>query len=150
YGGIVNVNTKAFYDAHMALIEQMSEAGEPTSAPIGSRLDKRTVGMTLNNMEIRGRIKMVKTSITTPTGTTRPACVVYVPHLKEEKLASFLQDMSLQVSTPSRQTNIKKIDQQLDYGVNKSKKKQNVPPFQLLQPQQPQEHDFESDCANTA
>ncbi|KAG1841331.1 hypothetical protein DFJ58DRAFT_845058 [Suillus subalutaceus] len=61
-GGIANLHTKHFFDAHMALLNDMAQRGEPASAPSGTRIDKRTADATIKNMESRGRIKVLKTT----------------------------------------------------------------------------------------
>jgi hypothetical protein len=148
FGGIVNIYAKEFYDAHSALIEAMIEAGESTSTPIGTRLDKRTACMAFDNMECRGRIKILKTSTTTPTGVSRPACVVYLPDLEEERLGSFLAN--LPHHRPLAQPAIiKKIDQRMDYGAS-TRVQRNAIPFQLLQPEQPGEENQEGLNKNAA
>ncbi|KAG6896075.1 hypothetical protein C0992_010480 [Termitomyces sp. T32_za158] len=94
-GGIVNIQTKDFFEEHIDLLEVMTKAGEPTSAPAGTRTDKRTAVSTFNNLEKRGRIKQLKTSVMTHTGV---ACIVTV---SQEMSNNFLSDLSRGVqSTP--------------------------------------------------
>ncbi|KAG8220242.1 hypothetical protein J3R82DRAFT_1283 [Butyriboletus roseoflavus] len=89
-GGIANMHSKDIYEAHTALLDTMSQAKEPTSAPVGTRLDKRTAESTLKNLENRGRIKMLRTSLIAPSGVSRPACLVYLPDTPQDKVNAFL------------------------------------------------------------
>ena len=50
-GGILNVQTREFYDTHTRLLETLADAGEPTSAPPGTRTDKRTMSSSFSNLE---------------------------------------------------------------------------------------------------
>lgn len=50
---------KKSYEAHAALVETLTKAGEPTSIPAGARIDKRTVDTTLNDLQTKGKIKVV-------------------------------------------------------------------------------------------
>ncbi|TRM66006.1 hypothetical protein BD626DRAFT_613048 [Schizophyllum amplum] len=59
-GGIMNVGTKEIYDAHMAILERLHDANEPTSSPRGTRMDKRTLNMIIAHLEDHGRIKMTR------------------------------------------------------------------------------------------
>ncbi|KAJ7462797.1 hypothetical protein B0H11DRAFT_2054384 [Mycena galericulata] len=93
-GGVVNTQTKEMYDAHQALITSLAQAGETTSAPAGTRLDRRTATSAFNNMELRGRIKQMKTTVSSKTGFTRPATLVYLPDLEESKITAFLAELS--------------------------------------------------------
>lgn len=136
-GGMINTHTKEFYEAHMALIESLIKAGEPTSSPAGIRIDKRTVDATFNNMERRGRIKMLKTTVITHTGVARPACVVYLPNVEQSELNIFLTDLSRGVQpSPQVETAIK-IDQPMEYGAESGPPVRNPLPLQLLQLEQP-------------
>ncbi|KAF7975758.1 hypothetical protein HWV62_8551 [Athelia sp. TMB] len=106
-GGMMNTLTKEFYDAHADLVEALSRAGEPTSAPPGIRLDKRTAASTLDAMASRGRIKIVKTTLFTTTGASRPATVVYLPDIEQDTLDAFLANLGQNFSVtvpPCRRT----------------------------------------------
>jgi hypothetical protein len=118
-GGIANLYSKEFLDAHMALISEMAHASEPTSSSVGARLDKRTVTATIDNMESRGRIKKLKTSVVTPTGANRPACVVYLPDVDDERLYAFLGNLGRTLQTVP--TPIKRIDEAVEYGANRER-----------------------------
>jgi len=123
----------------MALIESLTKSGEPTSAPVGTRIDKRTANTTFNNMESRGRIKMLKTSVTTHTGVSRPACIVYLPDIDLAKINSFLTDLgrTLPPNEPQPMA-VKKIDKPMEYGAaHPTPAPRGALPLQLLQMEQP-------------
>lgn len=149
FGGIANIHTREFFDAHMTLIETMIQAGEPTSAPLGARIDKRTASTTVDNMKSRGRIKMLKTSVITQTGVSRPACIVYLPNIEQDKLNAFLTDLSRAVPTPQPQS-IKTIGERIDYGSGEYSTPRSALPLQLLQMEQPGANRKERWCRNTA
>ncbi|KAG6837874.1 hypothetical protein H0H93_013027 [Arthromyces matolae] len=138
-GGIVNIHTKDFFEEHMALLEVMTKAGEPTSAPPGTRTDKRTAVSTFNNLEKRGRIKQLKTSVMTHTGVQRPACIVYLPTVQQENLNSFLADLSRGVQSTPHPGNFVKIDERMEYGADPVTIPRGALPLQLLQMEQPGE-----------
>jgi hypothetical protein len=133
-GGIVNVQTREFYDAHTRLLESLADAGEPTSAPPGTRTDKRTMSSSFSNLEKKGRVKQLKTSILTPTGLNRPASIIYLPHIDQGQLNSFLADLSRVSQAPASQlTSFVKIDQKLEYGGSSTPISRGNLPLQLLQ-----------------
>jgi oxalate---CoA ligase len=99
-GGIVNIQTKEFYDAHMALLETLLKAGEPTSAPVGTRTDKRTAGLTIDGLESKGKLKQLKTSVLSHTGIHKPANIVYLPTVTQEQLTAFLAEV-VEIDDPS-------------------------------------------------
>ena len=131
---MVNLQTKDFTDAHMTLIQTMNQSGEPTSAPLGTRLDKRTAEATLTGMASRGRIKMLKTSLISSLGIARPATIVYLPNIDEEKLNAFLADLgrnpnSSGVCTPT----VKTIEEPLSFSSGRNHRSKSALPLQLLQ-----------------
>lgn len=133
YGGMINTHTKELFEAHMNLVEAMTQAGEPTSAPTGTRLDKRTAETTLNFMASRGRIKMFKTSILTSTGATRPVSIVYLPSIEQDVLNSYLVDLGRNYSSPvTHLPPVKRIDEPLKYGSTAQVQRAALP-LQLLQ-----------------
>ncbi|KAG6891388.1 hypothetical protein C0992_007611 [Termitomyces sp. T32_za158] len=136
-GGIVNIQTKDFFEEHIALLEVMTKAGEPTSAPAGTRTDKRTAVSTFNNLEKRGRIKQLKTSVMTHTGVQRPACIVYLPTVPQEMLNNFLADLSRGVQSTPHPGNFVKIDEHVEYGADPTYISRGALPLQLLQMEQP-------------
>jgi hypothetical protein len=118
-GGIANMQSKEIFDAHTALLETMSQAKEPTSAPVGTRLDKRTAESTLKNLETRGRIKMLKTSLVAPSGVSRPACLVYFPDHPQEKVNTFLRQLTQ--SVPSATIGpVKVLEEPIEHGASVS------------------------------
>lgn len=112
-GGIANMHSKDIFDSHTALLDTMSQAKEPTSAPAGTRLDKRTAESALKSLENHSRVRMLKTSLTTPSGISRPACLVYLLDTPQEKVNAFLHQLSQNV--PSTTTGpVKDVDAQLE------------------------------------
>ncbi|KAG6814043.1 hypothetical protein H0H92_003893 [Tricholoma furcatifolium] len=136
-GGIINIQTKDFFEEHLALLEEMTKAGEPTSAPVGTRTDKRTVVFTFNNLENRGRIKQLRTSVMTHTGVRRPACIIYLPETPQEKLNAFLAELSRGVQSTPNPGNFVKIDEHVEYGADATSIPRGALPLQLLQMEQP-------------
>ena len=133
----------------MNLVQIMTEAGEPTSTPVGTRLDKRTVETTLSGMTSRGRIKMLKTSLTTSTGVARPTCIVYLPHIEQERLNLFLADLGRSyLSVVSHVSQANKIDEPLSYG--SARIQRAALPLQLLQMEDPGGNDGERWRRNVA
>jgi len=135
-GGIVNIQTKEFYEAHMSLLEATVKAGEPTSAPVGTRTDKRTAVATFDNLERRGRIKQLKTSVATHTGVRRPACIIYLPTIGQDKLNAFLADLACS-PVASQPGNFVKIAEHIEYGADPTSMARSALPLQLLQMEEP-------------
>ena len=102
FGGIAVVNVKEFIDAHVALLGTLAEAREPASAPPGTRVDRRTIDATLFNLEKDCRIKILKTTLTTPIFTTRKVTIAFLSHFEEEKVQAFLS--TLNQGHPARTT----------------------------------------------
>lgn len=141
-GGIANIHSKEIFDAHTALLETMSHAKEPTSAPVGTRLDKRTAEATLKNLENRGRIKMLKTSLVAPSGVSRPACLVYLSDTPQEKVNTFLRQLSQ--SAPSTTVgSVKVLEEPIEYGPDVSSARHVSLPLNLLQIEEQDEKEDE-------
>jgi hypothetical protein len=136
-GGIIVIHSKEFYEAHMKLLQELSQAGEPVSAPVGTRVDKRTMSSTFASLERKGRIKQLKTSVMTPTGVSRPASLVFLPDVDENRLYCYLCDLgrSSQLQLPHLDSFLK-IHDEVDYGAGPSIPR-GVPPLQLLQTEKP-------------
>ena len=150
-GGIVNVQTREFYDAHTKLLESLADAGEPTSAPPGTRTDKRTMSSSFGNLEKKGRVKQLKTSILTPTGLNRPANIIYLPHIDQGQLNSFLADLARVSQAPASQfTSFVKIDQKLEYGASSTPSSRGNLPLQLLQLEHHSKNEKERWSKNTS
>lgn len=113
-GGIANMHSKDIFEAHTALLDTMLQAKEPTSAPVGTRLDKRTAESTLKNLENRGRIKMLRTSLIAPSGISRPACLVYLPDTPQDKVNVFLRQLSQSVPTTTIEP-VKVLEEPIEY-----------------------------------
>ncbi|KAG1889373.1 hypothetical protein F4604DRAFT_1877037 [Suillus subluteus] len=131
-GGIANLHTKHFFDAHMALLNDMAQRGEPASAPSGTRIDKRTADATIKNMESRGRIKVLKTTVFSVTGSTRPACLVYLPDTPQEKINAFLHHLSHTAPAPNILP-VKTFQEPVDFGASSSVSQCTTLPLHLLQ-----------------
>ncbi|KAJ8579380.1 hypothetical protein M405DRAFT_870342, partial [Rhizopogon salebrosus TDB-379] len=125
-GGIANLHTKDFFDAHIALLNNLAQRGEPASAPSGTRLDKRTADATVKNMESRGHIKMLKTTIFSATGSSRPACLLYLPDTPQEKINEFLHHLSHNTPVP-HVLPIKMFEVPVDFGA-RSASQRAAPP----------------------
>jgi oxalate---CoA ligase len=93
-GGIVNTHTKSFYDSHKALVDSLIQSGGVASGSKETRLDKRTLESTCDAMASKGRIKVLRTTITGPSGLSKPVSVVYLPNKSEPEISSFLYDLS--------------------------------------------------------
>ncbi|KAG9314611.1 hypothetical protein JVU11DRAFT_5415 [Chiua virens] len=131
-GGIANMHSKDIFEAHTTLLDTMSQAKEPTSAPVGTRLDKRTAESALKSLENRGRIKMLKTALIAPSGVSRPACLVSLPHTPQEKINAFLRQLSQSVPSATVEP-IKTLEEPLEYGPSVSSARQTTLPLNLLQ-----------------
>jgi transcription factor C subunit 3 len=150
-GGIFNIQTKEFYDAHTALLDALSKAGEPTSAPVGTRTDKRTATLTIDGLETKGKVKQLKTSVTTHTGVNKPANIVYLPSVSQEQLNLYLAELARgpQPPVPSSSSAVK-IQEPVEYGADHSVSSRGILPLQLLQLEQPGENKKERWSKNTA
>ncbi|KAF8640756.1 hypothetical protein AX17_000406 [Amanita inopinata Kibby_2008] len=139
-GGIVNVHSKEFYAAHKLLIESLIKAGETTSAPVGTTIDKRTVAAAFDSLERRGRIKQLRTTVLTHTSANRPVCIVYLPDTPQEKLNKFLADLSRGAHVaPPQSGSYLKIGEQVEFGSDAMSTRRSTLPLQLLQLEQPGE-----------
>jgi oxalate---CoA ligase len=92
-GGIVHLGSKEFLDAHLALLDSLASAGEPTSGLPGIKVDKRTIENTFESLENRGKVKILKTALSTVTGAQRPARIIYSPTVEQSRLDSFLAEL---------------------------------------------------------
>ena len=107
-GGITHPGSKEFLDAHLALLDALASAGEPTSGLPGVKVDKRTIENTFESLERRGKVKVLKTAISTLTGAQRPIRIIYFPNVDQSKLDAFLTELGkgpqsapYSVNTPS-------------------------------------------------
>ncbi len=122
------------FDAHTALLETLAQKGEATSAPVGTRTDKRTAVATLNSLESQGRIKQMKTMLPGPAGVGRPTVIVYLPDTPEVKLNAFLLELARgQASLPQQSAAVKKLEDPMEYGPDPSLLNRGNLPLQLLQ-----------------
>lgn len=91
-GGISNTSSAEFLAAHMDLIEATVKAGVAASAPIGTRIDRRTLSYTLDKLQANGRIKLIITSLPSATGGPRNAKIAYLPSISQDRLKEWLSD----------------------------------------------------------
>lgn len=130
-GGVVNIGTKEFYEAHNALMETLTRAGEAVSTQPGSRIDKRTLESTLKGLESQGKVKMLVTSVQTVTGVSRQAKLVHLADTPEEVIKSFLLQLGqTQIQLP--QLVVKTLDEPLEYGGSKNQRVAIPPPAVVL------------------
>ncbi|TFK57634.1 hypothetical protein OE88DRAFT_1620407 [Heliocybe sulcata] len=149
-GGIAVTSGKDFLDAHVVMIQRMTNAGEPTSAPVGSRLDRRTIEATLNNLESRGKVKTLKTIVKLPTGSNRPARISYLPSLPQEQLEAFLSNVGRNLPLPNIQPPaIKKVDEVMEFVPGQNVERAALP-LQLLRLDKPSDNDDERWSRNLA
>ena len=92
-GGITHPGSKEFLDAHLALLDTLASTGESTSGLPGVKVDKRTIENTFESLERRGKVKVLKTAISTTTGAQRPIRIIYFPNVDQSKLDSFLTEL---------------------------------------------------------
>jgi hypothetical protein len=92
-GGITHPGSKEFLDAHLALLDTLALAGEPTSGLPGVKVDKRTIENTFESLERRCKVKVLKTAISTTTGAQRPIRIIYFPDVDQSKLDAFLTEL---------------------------------------------------------
>ncbi|KAG1810103.1 uncharacterized protein HD556DRAFT_1428263 [Suillus plorans] len=149
FGGIVNLHTKHFFDAHIALLNDIAHRGEPASAPSGTRIDKRTADATIKNMESRGRVKVLKTTVFSVTGSTRPASLVYLPDTPQEKINAFLHHLSHTTPVPSVRP-VKTFEEPVDFGASSSVSHSTTLPLHLLQMEKSGQDDAGHQVLDTA
>ncbi|KAF9455017.1 hypothetical protein P691DRAFT_691292 [Macrolepiota fuliginosa MF-IS2] len=137
FGGIINTQSKEFSNAHATLLETLSKAGEPTSAPPGTKTDKRTATAALDSLEARGKIKQLRTSVQTHTGANRPARIAYLPHVTETRLKDYLVELSKTLQPAPQTASFLKIDERVEYGADPTSISRSSLPLQLLQMERP-------------
>ncbi|KAL0950736.1 hypothetical protein HGRIS_007510 [Hohenbuehelia grisea] len=131
-GGVVNVSSKELGEAHVRLIRTLTAAGEPTSAPPGTLVDKRTVTLTLSRLEADGLVKTVKTAVLTRTGATRPATVAYLAATPQDQLSAFLANLSENV--PAQQPDqLKRIETPFEFSSAGGVGPRAAIPLQMMQ-----------------
>ncbi|EPQ61082.1 hypothetical protein GLOTRDRAFT_113540 [Gloeophyllum trabeum ATCC 11539] len=147
-GGIALTSGKDFVDAHVDLIRRLAEAREPTSAPVGSRLDRRTIESVLNNLEARENVKTLKTLVKLPTGSQRPARVTYLPHVSQDKLNAFLGELGRTLLN-IQPSSVKKVDEEIAFLPGQDIERAALP-LQLLRLDKPSGNDDERWSRNIA
>ncbi|KAL4080394.1 hypothetical protein V8B97DRAFT_1863880 [Scleroderma yunnanense] len=137
-GGIANLHSKEIYEAHMALLDTMARDNEPTSAPVGTRLDKRTAEATLRSLENRGRIKMLKTSVISASGASKPACLLYLPDTSQEKLNEYIRQLGQGPPPVSAPAPVKTLDEPVEFGAgHRRSRRPSIPAVEesVMEPQ---------------
>lgn len=115
-GGISNISSREFLEAHAVLVEFLSKNGEQVSTLAGSRIDKRTVDATLKTLESQGKIKLLTTIVPTSTGASRTVKVAYLPETSSEDLNVFLSDLSKNPQVPQAPSPVKTLTTPMEYG----------------------------------
>lgn len=87
-GGILNTSGSDIHRKHEEVLRALSEAGEMISAPVGTRMDRRTLSYTLERLEETGRIRLM-TITTQSEGRQRYA---YLPTTKEEDVRRYIEE----------------------------------------------------------
>jgi hypothetical protein len=126
FGGIAVTNAKEFLEAHVALLEKLTDAGESTSSPPGTRLDRRTVDAAMQMLQSDGRIKVLKTSHVTQTGSARPVTIAHVYDLEQEKITAFVVELSKSGPFGHVPSKIKHLDVELEYASAKVPRAPNL------------------------
>ncbi len=121
FGGIANISTKEFFEAHAALIESLSKAGEAVSTRLGSRIDKRTLDTALRDLESQGKIRLVTTQVTSIGGVTRQVKIAHFPDVQLVVLNEFLADVGRSQQNILQAT-IKTLEEPMEYGGSKFQK----------------------------
>ncbi|KAI0067924.1 hypothetical protein BV25DRAFT_1819394 [Artomyces pyxidatus] len=135
--GICNTSSKEFLDAHLAVLDAMATAGEPTSGLPGIRVDKRTLDSTLDSMESRGKIKILKTSVILPTGTQRPVRIIYLPNVTEAQLQAFLDQLRRSIPVIAAPQVFKTVVPEISEGPSLSQGPRPAPSLRLMQKDKP-------------
>lgn len=107
-GGVVNTSTKEFLMAYSNFIEATIKAGEVASAPVGTKMDRRTLNYSLEKLEAGGRVKIITTNLPATTGGYRSSKFAYLPSVSEENLRKFIAEHGCDVlSVPRRQEQVR-------------------------------------------
>jgi oxalate---CoA ligase len=94
-GGVVNTSSKDFWEAYEKVLVAMSAANQPTSLPMGSHPDKRTLWKVLDRLIERGKLKVTTATVVPHLVQRRIAKLIYDPMLPQEQLDSFIIGMEL-------------------------------------------------------
>ena len=107
-GGIINTSTNEFVSTFMNLVESIVKSGAVASAPIGTRMDRRTLTYTLENLEAKGRIKTINTNIQYYTGP-RKSKLIYLPTISDEKLKAYISQENFSLNQMGKQENMRQM-----------------------------------------
>ena len=125
----MNVSCKEFFEAHAALVDTIVKEGGEASTRPGARIDKRTLEAVLRELETKGKVKLITTSVQTLTGGTRQARIAYLPDTTQDALSVFLSDLTqdLQVhQTIPFAMSIKTLETPVPYGGGRKKRPDRV------------------------
>ncbi|KAF8526018.1 hypothetical protein BU17DRAFT_41424 [Hysterangium stoloniferum] len=89
-GGIVNTSTKEFFEMYSQVLSSMAAAGEPTSMPVGTQPDRRTLRKIMDNLLEHGRLKSLTLTIIPRMVQPRIAKLIYAPATPQDKLDAFI------------------------------------------------------------
>ncbi|KAH9912240.1 uncharacterized protein BXZ73DRAFT_107525 [Epithele typhae] len=132
--GIMNTSCKEFFEAHAALVDTITASGQEASTRPGAKIDKRTLDATLKELETKGKIRLITTSVSTLTGGTRLARIMYHPDTTQDALNVFLVTLSqdLQVHQPISNAPKKTVAFPVQYG-GASRQRPSKTPSNIVQ-----------------
>lgn len=113
-GGIANISSKEFWETYAHIISSMVEAGEPTSMPLGTQPDRRTINKLLERLVDRGKLKTLTTTLTPRVTQSRLAKLIYEPSVSQERLDQFVSVLREDVPVPSIPLH-RKLDQPMHF-----------------------------------
>lgn len=87
-GGIVDTGGSDIHRRHEEVLRSLTVAGENTSAPVRTRMDRRTLNYTLEKLEEAGRIKL----LTTTTHLGGRQRFAYLPSVTVEDVRKFIAE----------------------------------------------------------
>lgn len=120
----MNLSGNDLFDAHTDLLATLARAGEVSSAPLGTRLDKRTAMASFNILAERHLVKLLKTSIMTGAGNTRPVLIVHLPDISQPRLNLFLASLGRNQAANHPTKLLIKVDTPVTYGAVVSRARQ--------------------------
>jgi len=100
-GGIVNTSPKEFFEAHSRVIAALAEAREPTSMPVGTQPDRRTLQKIIERLVDRGKLKTMTITAANRVIQPRMARLIYYPSVSQEQIDAFLVSLREEIPTPN-------------------------------------------------
>ncbi|KIJ51348.1 hypothetical protein M422DRAFT_26765 [Sphaerobolus stellatus SS14] len=101
FDGVVNISPKEFYEAYTKVLTSIAAAGEPTSMPVGTQPDRRTLQKIIDKLVERGKLKTLTVTITPRAIQPRVARLIYDPAVPQEKLDAYLVSLREEAPTPA-------------------------------------------------